>query len=126
MITVAIILRYCIIELIFDNFLKMLLGLGLSLACVKRGRASQALGSTPKKRLKLLHIFDTVVKAIWSHRLMVRTPGFHPDNPGSIPGGITKAKSSDIHVWAFYFIRIYSQGNRIRRVRYCPVAAATT
>ena len=25
-----------------------------------------------------------------SHRLTVRTPGFHPGNPGSIPGEITK------------------------------------
>ena len=25
----------------------------------------------------------------WSHRLTVRTSGFHPGNPGSIPGGIT-------------------------------------
>ena len=25
----------------------------------------------------------------WSHRLMVRTPGFHPGNPSSILGGIT-------------------------------------
>ena len=25
----------------------------------------------------------------WSHRLTVRTPGFHPGNPGSIPGEIT-------------------------------------
>ena len=25
----------------------------------------------------------------WSHRLMVRTPGFHPGNRGSIPRGIT-------------------------------------
>ncbi len=27
--------------------------------------------------------------SIWSHRLTVRTPGFHPGNPGSIPGEIT-------------------------------------
>lgn len=31
---------------------------------------------------------------IWSHRLMVRTPGFHPGNPGSIPGEITKEDCS--------------------------------
>jgi hypothetical protein len=32
-----------------------------------------------------------------SHRLTVRTPGFHPGNPGSIPGEITieKPSSSD-------------------------------
>lgn len=29
------------------------------------------------------------VKTIRSHRLTVRTPGFHPGNPGSIPGEIT-------------------------------------
>ena len=26
---------------------------------------------------------------LWSHRLAVRTPGFHPGNRGSIPLGIT-------------------------------------
>ncbi len=25
----------------------------------------------------------------WPHRLAVRTQGFHPCNPGSIPGGVT-------------------------------------
>ena len=34
---------------------------------------------------------------------MVRTPGFHPGNPGSIPGEITKVKSSVRKDWAFYF-----------------------
>ena len=29
-----------------------------------------------------------------SHRLTVRTPGFHPGNPGSIPGEITIENSS--------------------------------
>jgi hypothetical protein len=39
-------------------------------------------------------IFARIVRAreIWSHRLTVRTPGFHPGNPGSIPGEITKVK----------------------------------
>ena len=27
---------------------------------------------------------------------MVRTPGFHPGNPGSIPGEITKEKRSSV------------------------------
>ena len=31
---------------------------------------------------------------IWSYRLTVRTPGFHPGNPGSIPGRITKVNTS--------------------------------
>ncbi len=31
---------------------------------------------------------------IWSHRLTVRTPGSHPGNPGSIPGEITKLRTS--------------------------------
>ncbi len=31
---------------------------------------------------------------IWPYRLTVRTPGSHPDNPGSIPGRVTKLISS--------------------------------
>ena len=27
---------------------------------------------------------------LWPYRLAVRTPGSHPGNPGSIPGGVTK------------------------------------
>jgi hypothetical protein len=30
-----------------------------------------------------------MAETIWSHRLAVRTPGFHPGNRGSIPLGIT-------------------------------------
>jgi len=26
---------------------------------------------------------------LWPYRLAVRTPGAHPGNPGSIPGGVT-------------------------------------
>ena len=32
----------------------------------------------------------------WPYRLTVRTPGFHPGNPGSIPGKITKNLESFI------------------------------
>ena len=32
---------------------------------------------------------DMLKYECWSHRLTVRTSGFHPDNPGSIPGEIT-------------------------------------
>ena len=41
----------------------------------------------------------------WSHRLTVRTSGFHPGNPGSIPGGITKAKRKTplLEKWCFSF-----------------------
>ena len=31
-------------------------------------------------------------KMIWPHRLMVRTPGFHPGNLSSILGGATNLK----------------------------------
>ena len=34
------------------------------------------------------------LRHFWSHRLTVRTSGFHPGNPGSIPGGITKERAS--------------------------------
>ncbi len=37
----------------------------------------------------------------WSHRLTVRTPGFHPGNPGSIPGEITIEKASGMMPGAF-------------------------
>ena len=40
---------------------------------------------------------------IWSHRLTVRTPGFHPGNPGSIPGEITKEIGSAPMGWAYFF-----------------------
>ena len=33
--------------------------------------------------------FFSVLLTIWPHRLTVRTPGSHPGNPGSIPGGVT-------------------------------------
>ena len=39
------------------------------------------------KRIK-----SATINIIWSYRLTVRTPGFHPGNPGSIPGTITKVK----------------------------------
>ena len=32
----------------------------------------------------------------WSHRLSVRTPGFHPGKRGSIPRGTTKSEILDI------------------------------
>ena len=38
-------------------------------------------------------------------RLMVRTPGFHPDNRGSIPLGVTK-KEHEISCSFFLFFRI--------------------
>ena len=28
---------------------------------------------------------------LWPYRLAVRTPGSHPGNPGSIPGGVTRS-----------------------------------
>jgi hypothetical protein len=42
-----------------------------------------------------------LAKDIRFHRLTVRTPGFHPGNPGSIPGGITKKKS---HSYVGFFL----------------------
>ena len=33
--------------------------------------------------------YTLTVNKLWSRRLTVRTPGFHPGNPGSIPGEIT-------------------------------------
>ena len=38
--------------------------------------------------------FSVLNILLWSHRLAARTPGSHPGNPGSIPGGITKENSS--------------------------------
>ncbi len=29
---------------------------------------------------------------LWPYRLAVRTPGSHPGNPGSIPGGVTRSE----------------------------------
>ena len=57
-------------------------------------------------------------RKIWSHRLAVRTPGSHPGNPGSIPGGITIENSSP-------FGGLFSISEFIRwiepvAVRYCP------
>lgn len=37
-----------------------------------------------------LHPINQMDHIWWSHRLEVRTPGFHPGNRGSIPLGITK------------------------------------
>ncbi len=35
------------------------------------------------------------------HRLMVRTPGFHPGNPGSIPGGVTTKPPTKVGGFVF-------------------------
>jgi hypothetical protein len=48
-----------------------------------------------------------------SHRLTVRTPGFHPGNPGSIPGEITK-KNAAASAGAFFFAE-FIRCNRTRR-----------
>jgi N6-L-threonylcarbamoyladenine synthase len=56
--------------------------------------------------------------AMRSHRLTVRTPGFHPGNPGSIPGGITNKEDFCKEVFfvfgqdpsprqRFFLLRIY-------------------
>src|SRR4051812_38154453 len=37
------------------------------------------------------------------HRLMVRTPGFHPGNRGSIPLGAARRKNTRI-IWCFFFV----------------------
>jgi hypothetical protein len=43
---------------------------------------------------KRKYIFFSAPLEFWSHRLAVRTPGFHPGNRSSILRGITKEKRS--------------------------------
>ena len=45
------------------------------------------------------------IVAIRSHRLTVRTPGFHPGNPGSIPGEITNKNAYPL--WMGLFISVF-------------------
>ena len=46
--------------------------------------------------------FFVTITQVWSHRLTVRTPGFHPGNRSSILREITKESCSPIQ-WAFFF-----------------------
>ena len=39
----------------------------------------------------------------WPHRLMVRTPPFQGENPGSNPSGAAKIKRPPLW-WSFYFV----------------------
>ena len=39
---------------------------------------------------------------LWPYRLAVRTPGSHPGNPGSIPGGVTKNILAEFSVFFIY------------------------
>jgi hypothetical protein len=57
-----------------------------------------------QKLLKICkYILNNISLRIWSHRLAVRTPGFHPGNRGSIPLGITTKKAQHC-VWAFFVV----------------------
>ena len=48
--------------------------------------------------------YTLTVNKLWSRRLTVRTPGFHPGNRGSIPRGITiREKSAETSFGAFLF-----------------------
>ena len=45
---------------------------------------------------------------LWPYRLAVRTPGSHPGNPGSIPGGVTRSVIHNLVEFpSFLFIRKY-------------------
>ena len=39
---------------------------------------------------------STTKSSFWSHRLSVRTSGFHPEKSGSTPGGATKFKKTNM------------------------------
>ena len=47
---------------------------------------------------------------LWPYRLAVRTPGSHPGNPGSIPGGVTKNILAEFSVF-FIWYQIYDYKN---------------
>ena len=62
--------------------------------------------------------FDTMV-GFWSHRLTVRTPGFHPGNRSSILREITIENASSFD-GAFSMDGFHRKSN-FDGVRYCPV-----
>ena len=65
-------------------------------------------------------IFGYISLTIWPHRLTVRTPGFHPGNPSSILGEITKENRSFFMDGRFSFCDSYRRENRTRR---CSIAS---
>ena len=72
--------------------------------------------------LRQKSFFGTITKVItdWSHRLTVRTPGFHPGNPGSIPGEITKENGSGLSdLGRFLWANLFAW-NRTRRGSILP------
>jgi len=58
-----------------------------ALMCTSTGDGEQTIGQIQTYGERRRFVF------IWSHRLTVRTSGFHPGNRGSIPRGTTKYSS---------------------------------
>jgi hypothetical protein len=58
----------------------------------------------PHARDEILCKHKIYLPALWPHRLMVRTPGFHPGNRGSNPRGVTSISTiKDIVIDVFLF-----------------------
>lgn len=69
---------------------------GVSSAGLERLPVTQKVeGSSPLHPARIFTAISAVFKSPWPHRLMVRTPPFQGENPGSNPSGAAKIQNPD-------------------------------